>query len=34
MNLILGKYEVRDGEGKLVPCPLIVHKGWKHATVN
>lgn len=34
IHLFLGNYEVQDGEGKLIPCPLEVKKGWKQATVN
>ncbi|XP_031625272.1 phosphatidylinositide phosphatase SAC1 [Contarinia nasturtii] len=32
INLFLGNYVIQEGEGKLVPCPLEVRKGWKQAT--
>lgn len=34
INLFLGNYVIQDGEGKLIPCPLQVQKGWKQATVT
>lgn len=33
IDLFLGNYIVQDGEGKTTPCPLVIARGWKHATV-
>lgn len=33
-DLFLGNYVVQDGEGASLPCPLVIHKGWKYGTVS
>ncbi|XP_062552264.1 phosphatidylinositol-3-phosphatase SAC1 [Armigeres subalbatus] len=32
IDLFLGKYVVKDGEGLTVQCPLVIQKGWKYGT--
>lgn len=34
IDLFLGNYIVQDGEGKAIPCPLVIERGWKQATVR
>lgn len=34
IDLFLGNYIVQDGEGKAIPCPLVIERGWKQATVQ
>lgn len=34
IDFFLGKYVIKDGEGAIIPCPLVTQKGWKHATVR
>jgi len=35
IDMFLGNYNVREGEGGALPCPLTEHqKGWKYATVS
>lgn len=34
MDLFLGHYSVREGEGLTVPCPLNNYKDWKYITVR
>lgn len=34
IDLFLGNYVVKDGEGNALPCPLVIQKGWKYPTVS
>lgn len=34
IDLFLGNYVVKDGEGSALPCPLVTQKGWKYGTVS
>lgn len=34
IDLFLGNYAVKDGEGLTVQCPLVIQKGWKYGTVS
>lgn len=34
MHLMLGNYTVRDGEGNLIPSPLVTDRGWRYNTVS
>lgn len=31
-DLFLGNYVVAEGEGVIIPCPLVTQKGWKYGT--
>lgn len=34
IDLFVGNYVVREGEGAAIPCPLEYQKDWKYATVS
>jgi hypothetical protein len=34
IDLFLGNYVVKDGEGNVLPCPLVIQRGWRYPTVS